>query len=82
VASYAEVKHLNPRFPFQIRPNPDAEPFLIVEYDFARKVKIPVAGMKAEEIDAKLAEAVAVGDRMPRAYHQSIAPFVLPAVIE
>jgi len=31
-ASYAEVKHLNPRFPFMIRPNPEGEPFMFVEY--------------------------------------------------
>lgn len=31
-ANYAEVKHLNPRFPFMIRSNPDADPYMLVEY--------------------------------------------------
>ena len=30
--SYSEIKHLNPRFPFMIRPNPEGEPYLLVEY--------------------------------------------------
>ena len=32
IESYAEIKHLNPRFPFMIRHNPDGEPYVFIEY--------------------------------------------------
>lgn len=31
-ANYAEIKHLNPRFPFLLRPNPEEKPYMFVEY--------------------------------------------------
>ena len=48
--------------------------------DYGEKVKIPLAGLTVAEIDGKLREAVEKGDTMPRAYHQSVKPFELPAL--
>jgi len=130
---YAEVKALNPRFPFMLRTNGGVEPYMLVEYgawrgrraqhwgrraaarwraqtlqalsprslqplhartpcallppslprpDFARKVQVELAGLTPEGIEAALAEAVAAGDTMPRALHQSVEPLQQATVIE
>jgi hypothetical protein len=50
--------------------------------DFARKVVIPIEGLSQSQIEEKVADAVKTGETMPRAYHQSLAPFQLPTVVE
>jgi hypothetical protein len=50
--------------------------------DFARKVKVELAGLAPEAIEAALADAVAKGNTMPRSLHQSVEPLQQPAVIE
>lgn len=32
INNYNEIKHLNPRFPFMLRANPDADPYVLIEY--------------------------------------------------
>lgn len=73
---------MNPRFPLMLRANPDGEPYMFVEYDFGKKVKVELAGLTAEQIDAKLQAAVVAGDSMPRAFHQSVEPLRLPTVVD
>jgi hypothetical protein len=36
--SYAEIKHLNPRFPFMIRPLGRGDPYILFEYGERRVV--------------------------------------------
>ena len=55
---------------------------MFMHADFDYKVKIPLTGLSSSDIDTKIAEAVTKGEDMPRAYHQSVAPYRLPAVIE
>ena len=84
--AYAEIKALNPRFPFLLRPadgaGAAAPPVLFVEYDFGTKVRIDLAGLSEAQIDAALRDAVLAGDTMPRAHHQSQAPLRLPGVVD
>lgn len=76
------VKHLNPTFPFMIRPMPNQQPYLIVEYDFCNKVKIPLDGLDSDGIERKFQQAVEVGEEMPRSAGQSLATNFLPSVVE
>lgn len=50
--------------------------------DFGKKVKIDLDGLSEAGIDSKLAEAVAVGEDMPRAEFQSLEKLQLPTVVE
>lgn len=50
--------------------------------DFGKKVKIELDGLSDAEIDAKVAEAVTIGDSMPRSPHQSGEKLQLPTVTE
>jgi len=50
--------------------------------DFARKVKVELAGLGPEAIEAALAQAVVDGGAQPRALHQSVMPLQQAAVIE
>jgi len=45
-------------------------------------VQVELAGLTPEGIEAALAEAVAAGDTMPRALHQSVEPLQQATVIE
>lgn len=51
--------------------------------DFARKAKVPLAGLDAQGIAAKLEQAVAIGEQMPRAPAQSLTHgHELPLVVD
>ena len=81
-SSYADVKLLNPRFPFMLRANPEGEPYMFIEYDFGKKVRVELAGLSEAQIDAQLEAAVKAGDAMPRAFYQSVEPLRLPTVVD
>ena len=55
---------------------------LLRRADFAKKIKVDVAGLTDAQIEERVKEMVAKGDGMPRALHQSIEPFTLPTVVE
>ena len=76
------MKLLNPRFPFMLRANPEGEPYMFVEYDFGKKVRVELAGLSEAQIDAQLEAAVKAGDAMPRAFYQSVEPLRLPTVVD
>ena len=51
--------------------------------DFARKAKVPLAGLDAAGIRAKLDQAVEIGEQMPRAEAHSLTHgHELPAVTD
>lgn len=51
--------------------------------DFARKAKVPLAGLDAAGITAKLDQAVAIGEQMPRAPAHSLTHgHELPLIID
>ena len=76
------VKHLNPSFGFLLRAAPQLEPYLVVEYDLAYKVKVPLVGLDADAIERKMDELVRAADEMPRSPLQSGAAMLQPSVIE
>ena len=43
---------------------------------------MPLAGLDAAGIEAKLAQAVAIGEQMPRSAHQSLEKPYLPNVVD
>jgi hypothetical protein len=55
---------------------------IVLFADFAKKIKIELPNLSAEQVEEKLREAVLHGDRMPRAYYQSKAPLLQPTIIE
>lgn len=80
--NYNVVKHLNPTFPFMIRAVPEVEPYMMVEYDWNYKAKVPLSGLDVAGIEKKIEQAVEIGNEMPRSAHQSLKPHILPSVVE
>lgn len=82
-ANVPVVKHLHPGFGFMLRAAPGcAEPYLVVEYDLAYKVRVPLGSMDAAAIERKMGEIVAAAEDMPRSPLQSGAVALQPSVIE
>ena len=58
------------------------DPPAAVAADFAKKLKVDVAGLSDAQIEERVKDLVIKGEGMPRALHQSIEPFRLPSVVE
>lgn len=58
-------------------------PFLrpLLPADFAEKAKIDLAGLSAQEVEAKLKQAVEAAASKPKSEMQSAAVFKLPSII-
>ena len=50
--------------------------------DFARKVRVDVAGLTPAQLEDKLREMVSKGETMPRSLHQSIEPLLQKTVVD
>ena len=52
-AHYNQVKTISPNFGFQIR-HADADPYMVIAYDFGETAKVPLAGLQASDIARKV----------------------------
>ena len=72
-AHYNQVKTISPNFGFQIR-HADADPYMVIAYDFGETAKVPLAGLQAGDIARK----VRAGSAPPRAPHFSSHTYYTP----
>eukprot|EP00741_Cyanophora_paradoxa_P002446 tig00000076_g2371.t1 len=66
VREYAELKHLNPKFPIMVREGENVEAKITARYDFAAEHTVNVDGLSASEVASQVKNLVIKGQGMPK----------------
>mmetsp|Transcript_29952 Transcript_29952/g.96637 ORF Transcript_29952/g.96637 Transcript_29952/m.96637 type:complete len:128 (-) Transcript_29952:230-613(-) len=79
--NYAELKTLNPRFPFLVRPIKEKEPQFVAIYGRGYWEQRLLAGKSEAEIEQDLFDLVKIGEEHPRGWpvDEDLPPAILKA---
>jgi len=64
--NYLELKNANPNFPFLIREKAGIAPQIYARYDYGQERKVELKNATEQEVEARLAQLINLGESLPR----------------